>query len=407
MGSANLKYGGSCTLEREKTWFQKQLKTLPKFQNTLAEIQIARQEHAQTSPEILYKRRMAQEPCHAPAHYLRLLKTHNPHLARPEQDHRCKLPSRKQGSGWSATDPDLARQFPEKSAPSVQNDRSLDSHSVDGSEVSQKSGTVHSVDSRIAAAVGLSELAATEQCPHCSRRFSREAAARHVPICAGLKSRPKPPSQHKVYFTDHLGMRQASPKGFKSDAFSVGAPFNRSRPQMVWPDSESPVHPVDTEPGHGGLEALKQQWSLVQFLLRDGLEALADDGSILATAKTAEECMEFLDILEDYSIKLGMRKGALSRLLLPYNSDTDSADQANSAVDAPSRELDGLMTDRERKELVQRAVALRRLVRVKVADCADIEQARESLKLIVEFLGGLQQAAAQEKRSLTSLLREL
>ena len=76
-------------------------------------------------------------------------------------------------------------------------------------------------------------------------------------------------------------------------------------------------------------------------------------------------------------------------------------------VDAPSRELDGLMTDRERKELVQRAVALRRLVRVKVADCADIEQARESLKLIVEFLGGLQQAAAQEKRSLTSLLREL
>jgi phosphoserine phosphatase len=78
-------------------------------------------------------------------------------------------------------------------------------------------------------------------------------------------------------------------------------------------------------------------------------------------------------------------------------------------VDAPlgSRELDGLMTDRERQDLVQRAVALRRLVRVKVADCADIEQARESLKLIVEFLDGLQKAAAQEKRSLTSILREL
>jgi hypothetical protein len=44
---------------------------------------------------------------------------------------------------------------------------------------------------------------------------------------------------------------------------------------------------------------------------------------------------------------------------------------------------------------------------VKVADCADIEQARESLKLIVEFLDGLQKAAAQEKRSLTSILREL
>ena len=180
---------------------------------------------------------------------------------------------------------------------------------------------------------------------------------------------------------------------------------------MVWPQSpEVESSSLNTEISEiSGIGTLKQQWSLVQFLLRDGLEALADDSTILATARTAEGCMEFLDILDDYSVKLGMRKGALSRLLLPFNSDTDSGDQANSAVDAPlgSRELDGLMTDRERQDLVQRAVALRRLVRVKVADCADIEQARESLKLIVEFLDGLQKAAAQEKRSLTSILREL
>jgi len=364
-----------------------------------------------------YSQIMAQEPCHAPAHYLRLLKSHNPHLARPEQDRRCRLPSRKQADradrGWAATDPDPRNPRQKSTESQALRLEALDDggDGGDGAEVSrtasQASHKSGAFDSRIAAAVGLSELTATEQCPHCSRRFSREAAARHVPICAGLKSRPKPPKEHMVYFTDQLGRRQASPNGQGDTGFSV-ASYNRSRPRMVWPQSpEVESSSLNTE--ISGIGTLKQQWSLVQFLLRDGLEALADDSTILATARTAEGCMEFLDILDDYSVKLGMRKGALSRLLLPFNSDTDSGDQANSAVDAPlgSRELDGLMTDRERQDLVQRAVALRRLVRVKVADCADIEQARESLKLIVEFLDGLQKAAAQEKRSLTSILREL
>eukprot|EP00438_Fugacium_kawagutii_P036159 Skav228028 [mRNA] locus=scaffold1073:215189:216271:- [translate_table: standard] len=348
---------------------------------------------------------MSDEPCHAPAHYLRLLKRHNPHLARTTEqvasaDRRCRLP-RKADRSWAATGPDLASHS-ESSSPqaSLRETETLDSH--DGSEA-QKNGTF---DSRIAAAVGLSELTATEQCPYCSRRFSREAAARHIPICAGLKSRPKPPKEHAVYFTDQLGRRQASPNSAAGD--SGGFSFaTRSRPRMVWP--ESPSRPDTVESARVDHDGLQQQWSLVQFLLRDGLEALASDKTILATTKTAEECLEFLDTLEDYSKKLGMRKGALSRLLLPFNADTDSGDQANSAMDTPlgSSELDGLMTDRERQELVQRAVALRRLVRVKVADCADIEQARESLKLIVEFLDGLQKAAAQEKRSLASILREL
>ena len=52
VGSANLKYHGSCTLKKKKTWFQKRLKNLPKFQNILVEIKIARQEHTGTSPEI-------------------------------------------------------------------------------------------------------------------------------------------------------------------------------------------------------------------------------------------------------------------------------------------------------------------------------------------------------------------
>ncbi|CAK9040685.1 unnamed protein product [Durusdinium trenchii] len=276
-----------------------------------------------------------KETSRAPSHYLRLLKSHNPHLG---------------------------------------------SRSKPKSEKLQHIG----FDSRVAAAVGLSELAATEQCPHCSRRFSREAAARHVPICAGLKSRPKPPREPMVYFTDQLGRRQASPKGPKVDSFAVPR-------SMVWPEA----------PEAQG--SLKQQWSLVQFLLRDGLEALADDGKIIATARRAEESMEFLETLEDYSMRLGMEKGDLARFLLP---ETDGQAVLEASLPSNSRQLDGI-TERERQELVQRSVALRRLVRVKVADGADVEQAHESLRLIVEFLDALQRAAAEERRSLTSILRDL
>jgi len=276
-------------------------------------------------------------------------------------------------------------------------------HDLPGRGETKGRGHDVKMDSRRAAAAGLTELAATEQCPHCSRRFSREAAARHVPICAGIKSRPKAPKEPMVYFTDALGRRQASPKA-EDSVLNASTPSRSSRR----PRAVSPFHfpPEVTSESRG---ALKQQWSLVQFLLRDGLEALASDAAIMATARGAQKCLEFLDTLEEHASKFGMRTGALSKLLLPFNSETDSGDQANSALEAPlgSSELDGLLSDRERQELVQRAVALRRLVRVKVADCADVEQARDSLLLIVEFLQALQRTAEEEQRSLTSILRDL
>ena len=188
---------------------------------------------------------MAQEPCHAPAHYLRLLKSHNPHLARPEQDRRCRLPSRKQADradrGWAATDPDPRNRQKSTESQALRlealDDGGDGGDGGDGAEVSrtasQASHKSGAFDSRIAAAVGLSELTATEQCPHCSRRFSREAAARHVPICAGLKSRPKPPKEHMVYFTDQLGRRQASPNGQGDTGFSV-ASYNTIGPDHEW-----------------------------------------------------------------------------------------------------------------------------------------------------------------------------
>lgn len=154
---------------------------------------------------------------------------------------------------------------------------------------------------------------------------------------------------------------------------------------------------------------LSEQWGMLQFMLRNGCDNFWDDKAIRRTSDTVDEGLQFLQSLEDWSKQLQMRKGALSRMLLPFDSETDSGDQASSAAMAPlgSSELDGLIPTDERRKLVTQAVALRRLIRVKVADCNDIAQANEALRLAADFLQELGRKAGEEQRTMTSVLREL
>jgi len=153
--------------------------------------------------------------------------------------------------------------------------------------------------------------------------------------------------------------------------------------------------------------SLSDQCVTVQMLMKDGLQAFWDDAAILLTLDKTKGSLSFLERLEDEAKRLKIRKGALSRMLLPFNSDTNSGDQAASAEPLGSQELDGRMTDEERRDLVAQAVVLRRLIRVKVADCADVEQARESLRLVEKFLVALREKAGEEQRTMTSVMREL
>jgi len=154
---------------------------------------------------------------------------------------------------------------------------------------------------------------------------------------------------------------------------------------------------------------LSFEWAQVQFLLHEGVGAIRDSASVAATMHAAEESLRFLDSLERHAQILGMRKGRLSRLLLPFDANTAISDQATSASLVPlgSPELDGRLPDEERRDLVSLAVGLRRLIRVKLADCADIDQAGSSLRLIVDFFEGVLRAVAEEQCSTTALLREL
>lgn len=154
---------------------------------------------------------------------------------------------------------------------------------------------------------------------------------------------------------------------------------------------------------------LSEQWGVLQFLLRDGVDIFWDDKHINRTATTVDECLKLIESIESYAVQLRMRKGAISRMLLPFDTETDSNDQASSAAQAPlgSKELNGLIPDEERRTMVQTAIKLRRLVRVKVADCNDMEQAKEALRLADDFLRDLKRVAEEEQCKMTAILRDL
>lgn len=367
----------------------------------------------------------------SPAQYLRLLRRHHPHIARGRE------PGSSRSSGFASSPASTARS---SSTPAAGGKRAMasarqygqpadmlnakdtargEASEFMGDPATSKASMLLSPASP--AGTGLLELGtATQQCPHCTRRFNAEAAARHIPICAGLKNRPKPPAKEtNRAFTDSLGRRRPRTGGSASpgdgEVMQVNTPSRSCRPA-----SASYVPPTnsgarsgatqaspESEPARGALSALSQQWCLVQFLLKDGLEAMYSDAAIEQTSVRSEEGLHFLDSLEQCAQRLRLRKGALSRMLLPFDNETSSNDQASSATALGSQELDGLLSNEERRELVANAVSLRKLIRVKVADCADVEQAREGLKLTVSFLQALKRVASEEQRSMASVLRDL
>jgi len=151
---------------------------------------------------------------------------------------------------------------------------------------------------------------------------------------------------------------------------------------------------------------LSQQWGEVQYLLRDGPEAIAGEMQCVVVLRVAHESLMFLHKLENTASRMGVRRGALSRQLLPFNLETDARDQANVGHELPDGTSDGFLPN-EREEMVAQALVLRRLIRVKIADCADVEQAQKSLQLLVDFVTGLQRAAEQQGQDVASVLNGL
>ena len=130
-------------------------------------------------------------------------------------------------------------------------------------------------------------------------------------------------------------------------------------------------------------ERLSRLWGEIMFLLR---KPIRNENDLNVTLERASRGFNFLNDLEKAASELNMLQGTLSRYLLPFNNKTSVADQAaNNNNEFGSSELDGLLTYTLRRKLVRDATDLRSLIRVKIADDADLDTARRAVIDTMEF----------------------
>jgi hypothetical protein len=96
--------------------------------------------------------------------------------------------------------------------------------------------------------------------------------------------------------------------------------------------------------------------------------------------------------------QLNVLRGAMSRWILPYDNNTRIEDQCStphSVVENMPEEFRGKLTERQVHYLVAGANGVRKLIRVKIADDNDLEQARKALKSTDMFFKALYHRAKE------------
>eukprot|EP00944_MAST-04C_sp_MAST-4C-sp1_P003921 g3921.t1 len=248
------------------------------------------------------------------------------------------------------------------------------------------------------------------QCPHCSRKFAKEASKRHIAVCANTKNKPKAPPKQVAAFTDRLGVRRGG-RGKLSCTFNEKAKVKSMLGASLQTDIESnkQTKKLENKPDvpkkKDTRERLSRLWGEIIFLLR---KPIRNEMDLNITLQRASRGYSFLNDLERTAMELNILQGTLSRWLLPFNHKTSVADQAaNNNNEFGSSELDGLLSYSLRRKLVNDATDLRSLIRVKIADDADLLQAKESLKHIMKFGRSLMRVAKKEMVQPYDLLKLL
>jgi hypothetical protein len=103
-----------------------------------------------------------------------------------------------------------------------------------------------------------------------------------------------------------------------------------------------------------------------------------------------------------------MLRGSLSRWLLPYDNNTAITDQissVNSVVESMPDYLRGKLTEKQVNYLVSGVNGVRQLIRVKIADDNDLDQARVALQTAADFLKRLTTEADDCSMNAFELLR--
>lgn len=107
---------------------------------------------------------------------------------------------------------------------------------------------------------------------------------------------------------------------------------------------------------------------------------------------------------------LNVLRGTISRWILPFDSNTRLDGQCStplSVLEKMPESLRGKISDRQIHYLVSGANSVRQLVRIKIADDNDLEQAKNALLKSKEFFRLLQVESSNLKMSPFELLQKM
>jgi len=123
----------------------------------------------------------------------------------------------------------------------------------------------------------------------------------------------------------------------------------------------------------------------------------------------SREAGVFFSSLTAAAQRCGVPRGQLLRVVLPFDENTSSNDQAAGSRTSPAAAsaILAALDPGAVEELRSRAVSLRRLLRVKMADEADLLQAVAAAELLKKFVGNVEGLAASRGVSPVSIVRGL
>lgn len=139
---------------------------------------------------------------------------------------------------------------------------------------------------------------------------------------------------------------------------------------------------------------LDSMWIETSLLLRVPVKTAED---LIYVEAAAEAGLLFMSEMDEVSKSLNILRGTLSRWLLPYDQNTRLDEQSStphSVLENMPSTLRGKISERQVHYLVKGANNVRKLVRIKIADDNDLEQARVALKTAIAFLKSLNERAS-------------
>jgi hypothetical protein len=188
-----------------------------------------------------------------------------------------------------------------------------------------------------------------------------------------------------------------------SDSYSGrslrASPRARSSPPEAQAQAPAQAHPLRA--------ALEGQWFEAKLVLRM-VPNTESSWNVLTTVLS--ESSEFVSALTAAAKQCGIPRGTLLRAVLPFDESTSSNDQSNvrvsgATINAPS--VLGKLDASDLNSLRTRAVDLRRLLRVKMADEADLLQATAAAELLKRFCKNVEAVAADSGVSAVSVVKTL